>query len=188
MADFDNTAASPASIDVAAWASVRVALTSGVTDPLTIANGSVVDGVTLATSNRFVCVGTRADAGIYVVGASASTRATDANEAGEFVAPRLVRVTSGTYDNVGQWVHKTSGAITLGTTPLTFSKNIAFSEDLPGSTFSNTASDGVTIPNTTFSNDVPDGEVLTGSVPTDSILCEHGGPLCDEDLKPLLLE
>jgi hypothetical protein len=142
---WDNTAPVLAPIQSGLWASVRFALTSGVTDPLTIANGATVDGLTVATGNRFVCVGTRADAGIYVVGASASTRATDANEAAEFVAHRAVDVTAGSADNIGRWVHKTTAAITLGTTDLTFSKLTAEDETLLSGSFDNTAPSAATL-------------------------------------------
>lgn len=138
MAAFDNTAPVLSPIQSGLWAAVRFALTAGGTDPLTIANGGTVDGLTAVTGDRFVCVGTRADAGIYVVGASTSTRATDADEAAEFVAHRAVDVTAGSADNVGRWVHKTTAPITLGTTALTFSKLSADEETLSSSTFDNT--------------------------------------------------
>lgn len=145
MAAFDNTAPVVSPIQSGLWASVRFALTAGGTDPLTIANGDTVDGLTVSTGDRFVCVGTRADAGIYVVGASASTRATDANEASEFVPHRAVDVTSGNASNVGRWVHRTTAAITLGTTPLTFSKLSAESETIAASGFNNTAPSAASI-------------------------------------------
>lgn len=180
MSDFDNTAPVAVVLASAKWADVRFALTDGGTDPLTIANGSTVDGLTAATGNRFVCVGNRVDAGIYVVGASASTRATDANEASEFVAHRGVDVTAGTTDNVGRWILTTTGAITLGTTDLTFSKSIAFEEELPESSFDNTAAGAVTLSASGFNNAPPDGEVLLGPIPTGAILAEHGGPIMTE--------
>lgn len=152
MSDFDNTAPEAVPFASVRWAACRVALTAGGTNPTTIANGSTVDGVTLATNDRFVCVGTRADAGIYVVGASNSARAADANTADEFVSPRSVRVTEGTSDNVGTWLHITSGAITLGSTALTFSKSIAQPETIPSSTFSNTAPTAANIAGTSFDN------------------------------------
>ena len=127
-------AAIPASTQ---WAPVRAALTSGVTNPATIANGSVLDGVTLVTGDRFVCVGARTDAGVYVVGAGSSSRATDADEASEFFVGRTVQVTEGSDYNVGTWVLLTAGAITLGVTTLTLSYLLAEDIEIPGSSFDN---------------------------------------------------
>lgn len=136
--NFDNTPAEPVGLLAAAWAPVRVAVTPWNTLPGSVANGSVVDGVTLATGDRFVVVGEREDAGIYVVGASSSARATDADTAGEFVAPRRVRVLEGSADNVGAWVFRTAGPIVLGTTPLVFSFLGAYDEELPAMSYDNT--------------------------------------------------
>lgn len=143
----------PAAIpDSTSWAPVRVALTAGGTNPTTIANGSIVNGVTLATGDRFVCVGARADAGIYTVGASNSSRATDANEAAEFFVGRTVRVLEGSEANVGVWALLTQGAITLGTTTLTISYLGAEAITIPGGTYDNTAAAAITIPGSTYDN------------------------------------
>lgn len=119
-ASFSNTAPDPRSIDETAWQDVKAALTSG--DPLLVGNGSTVDGVSLATGNRFVRTGTGASVGIYVVQTVGSARATDADSAAEFDYARSVRVTHGSVANRGRWVHLTTGAITLGSTSLVITK------------------------------------------------------------------
>ena len=121
MPDFDNTPAAPVVSPGESWANCRLALTSGVTVPTTLKNGDTLDGVVLATGNRFLCVGTRADAGIYTVGAGASTRSSDADAPTDFVFRRTVHVTAGSGYNTVAWIHLTEGAVELGVTALTFS-------------------------------------------------------------------
>jgi len=145
MPDFDNTPPESVLVEQGQWSSVRVAMTPWGSLPLLVANGGVVDGVTLVSGNRFACVGTRQDAGIYVVGALASTRATDSDNAGEFVSPRSVYVTGGTVDNVGRWVFTTPGPIVLGETNLTFSYLAAYSETIESSGFDNAPAAPVTL-------------------------------------------
>lgn len=135
MSNFDNTPPVVAPLYLGAWSPVRVALTSGVTNPVTIANGSVVDGVALATGDRFVCVGARTDAGIYTVGASSSARASDANEPLEFFAGRRVQVLLGNSFNVGVWILLTEGLVDLGVTTLTISYLSAEAIDMPSTGF-----------------------------------------------------
>lgn len=149
---FDDTPAEAAQIPSGYWAPVRAALTSGATNPTTIANGSTVGGVALATGDRFVCVGTRADAGIYTVGASNSSRSSDANSSEEFTAPKRVRVTEGIQDNLGVWVFTTTGSISLGVTEITFSFLSAEEEDLPSGEFDNTAAAEVVLSGMVFDN------------------------------------
>lgn len=136
--NFDNTPADPVGLLASSWAPVRVAVTPWDANPLAVANGSTVDGVVLATGDRFVVVGERDDAGIYTVGASSSARAVDANEAGEFVPHRRVRVLEGSADNIGTWVLRTTEPVVLGTTNLVFSFLAAFDEEIPAQGFDNT--------------------------------------------------
>jgi hypothetical protein len=136
--EFDNTPAAAASFGNR-WADVRVALTVGGTDPTTIADESEVDGVALATGDRFVCTGSRTDAGIYTVGALSSARSVDADTAGKFTAGRAVRVREGdTVANRGNWAHTTLGAITLGVTTLVITRSGAASVDLGFAAYDNT--------------------------------------------------
>lgn len=101
---------------------VRVATTASGTLASSFANGSSVDGVTLATNDRILIKNqsTQTENGIYVVNAAgAPTRATDADSAGE-IDGAAVFVTNGTTNGGTRWVCNTSGTITLGSTNITF--------------------------------------------------------------------
>jgi hypothetical protein len=79
--------------------SVRVATTANGTLASAFANGSTVDGVTIATGDRILLKNqsSAAENGIYTVGASgAPTRATDANTSGELSVGSVVYVEAGT--------------------------------------------------------------------------------------------
>lgn len=152
MAEYDNTPPVAVPIQSGSWPNVRVALTPGATNPLTIANGSTVDGLVLATGDRFVCVGTRTDAGIYTVGAGASTRSADADEAADFVAHRAVNVTAGSVINQGKWAMTTASAIVLGSTTLTFSKVTADDETLSSGSYDNAAASAASLSLSGFDN------------------------------------
>lgn len=137
------------------WADVRVALTAGGTNPTTIQNGSVIQGVSLATGDRFVCVGARPDAGIYTVGSASSSRASDADAVAEFAPGRSVRVLAGDQANRGYWVLVTQGAIVLGTTTLTISFLTAEPIDGEETTFTGVAAAPISIAGTAFTTTPP---------------------------------
>lgn len=103
--------------------SVRVATTANGTFTTAFANGSVVDGVTLATGDR-ILIKDQTDAtqnGIYTVNATgAPTRATDADSNTEVTSGMFTFVEEGTTNDNGGYVLSTNGAITLGTTSLSF--------------------------------------------------------------------
>lgn len=102
--------------------SVRAATTAAGTLSSSFANGSAVDGVTLATGDRILIKNqsTGSENGIYVVAASgAPTRATDADANSE-MQQAAVFVREGTTNADSAWVCSNDGAITLGTTSLTF--------------------------------------------------------------------
>lgn len=101
--------------------SVRVATTVAGTLASSFANGSSVDGVTLATGDRILIKDQSAGAenGIYIVAASgAPARATDADTATE-IKGAVVNVTEGTVNADSAWQLITD-TITLGTTALVF--------------------------------------------------------------------
>jgi hypothetical protein len=101
---------------------VRAATAVAGTLASSFANGSAIDGVTLATNDRILIKDQVAGAenGIYVVQASgAPVRATDADSAAE-IAGSAVFVSNGTANAGVRYVLSTSGAITLGTTALSF--------------------------------------------------------------------
>jgi hypothetical protein len=80
-------------------ASVRVVATTNATLASAYANGSVVDGITLATGNRILLAGqtTASENGIYTVAASgAPTRAADADASGEISPGAFIPVEAGT--------------------------------------------------------------------------------------------
>jgi hypothetical protein len=105
--------------------SVRVATTAAGTLATSFANGSTVDGVTLATGNR-ILIKNQASAsenGIYTVNATgAPTRATDADTSAEVTSGMFTFVTEGTANDNSGWVLTTNDPITLGTTELVFAQ------------------------------------------------------------------
>lgn len=106
-------------------ASVRAATAVAGTLASSFANGSVIDGVTLATGNRILIKNqaTGSENGIYTVNASgAPTRATDANVSSEVTAGMFVFVSEGTSNGNDGYVLTTDDVITLGTTALTFTQ------------------------------------------------------------------
>lgn len=103
---------------------VRAATTATGTLATAYANGSVIDGVTLATGNRILLKdqSTAAENGIYTVnGSGAPTRATDADAGAELVNA-AVFVSEGTVNADRAYVQTVNAAITVGTTGLTFTQ------------------------------------------------------------------
>lgn len=101
---------------------VRVATTANGTLGTAYANGQTVDGVTLATGDRILIKdqSTGSENGIYTVNSSgAPTRASDADNAAE-LKQAAVFVQEGTANADSGWVCTVDGAITVGTTALTF--------------------------------------------------------------------
>ncbi len=107
--------------------SVRVATTANIAN---LAGGapSTLDGVSLAVGNRILVKdqGTTSQNGLYVVvtvggGANGTwARASDADGAGELSGGSLVMVEGGTLWADSLWAVSTDGAITIGTTGITF--------------------------------------------------------------------
>lgn len=125
---------------------VRAATTAAGTLASSFANGSVIDGVTLATGNRILIKDQAAPAenGIYVVAASgAPTRATDADSATELVNA-TVFVSEGTVNADKSFTMTANAPITLGTTGLTWAQ-----QGTGGTTYS--AGNGLQLVSTTFS-------------------------------------
>lgn len=106
-------------------ASVRVATTTAGTLASSFANGSVVDGVTLATGNRILIKdqASGSENGIYVVAASgAPTRATDADTGAELTSSLAVFVEEGTTNADSGWTLTNNGTIVIGSSVLTFTQ------------------------------------------------------------------
>lgn len=104
--------------------SVRVATTTAGTLASSFENGDVVDGVTLATSDR-ILIKDQADPtenGIYTVNASgAPTRGTDTDTGSELVGA-LVFVIAGTTNAGTAWVQTTPSPITVGVSNIVWSQ------------------------------------------------------------------
>jgi len=123
-------AATKAYVDSAAqgidWkASVRAATTANVTLASDLENGDVLDGVTLATGDRVLVKdqSTGSENGIYVVKVSgAPDRSTDADAGAEVTANFAVFVEQGTVNADQGYTLTNNGAITVGTTALTFTQ------------------------------------------------------------------
>jgi hypothetical protein len=123
-------AATKAYVDSAAqgidWkASVRAATTAAVTLASGLENGDTLDGVTLATGDRILVKNqaTGSENGIYVVKASgAPDRSTDADTGAELTSNFAVFVEEGTVNADQGYVLTNDGAITIGTTALTFTQ------------------------------------------------------------------
>ena len=109
--------------------SVRAATTATVNLSTEVANGSIIDGVTLATGNRILVkdqgVGgvAHADNGIYTVNASgAPTRATDFDSTAEVTPGAFTFVEEGTANGDAGFVVATNGSITVGSTAILFTQ------------------------------------------------------------------
>lgn len=128
-------------------ASVRAATTAAGTLSSSFANGSVIDGVTLATGDRILIKNQAAGAenGIYIVAAAgAPTRATDFNSSTNVTDGAFTFVEQGTTLAATGWILTTQGTITPGSTAMTFTQFSA-----SGATY--TASNGVTLSGSNFS-------------------------------------
>jgi hypothetical protein len=126
---------------------VRAATTANGTLASAFANGSVIDGVTLATADRILIKDqtNQTENGIHTVNASgAPTRATDADASAE-LNNATVPVTSGTV-NANKTFTQTTANPTIGTSNIVF---VAFSAG--GTTYS--AGTGLTLTSTTFAID-----------------------------------
>lgn len=104
------------------WKSpVRAASTGNITIS---APGTTIDGVTMATNDRFLAKDqtTSAEKGIYVFNGSATpaTRATDADTTGELAPGTAVTVTEGTVSADKSYIITSDAAITIGTTGMTW--------------------------------------------------------------------
>jgi hypothetical protein len=123
---------------------VRVASTANVATGSGLANGQVIDGITLATGDRVLLKNqsTAGENGIYVSPASgAASRSADATTAAQ-VLQLAVAVEEGTANADTFWVNTTNAPITVGTTGLTFSQFGA------GATYTNGA--GLSLTGNTF--------------------------------------
>lgn len=99
-------------------ASVRVATTANIA----LTGEQTIDGVAVVAGDRVLVMAQTAGAenGIYDAAAGAWARATDADTAGDLTSGVLVPVETGTSNADTIWMLTTDGAITIGTTALTW--------------------------------------------------------------------
>lgn len=105
----------------------KVSVRAATTAPINLAApGAAIDGVAMVAGNRFLDKDnvTGSLRGIYIWNgaAVAATRATDADGVGELTSGAIVSVEEGTDNADSQWMLTTDGAITIGTTALTFAR------------------------------------------------------------------
>lgn len=137
---------------------VRAATTANGTLATAYANGSTIDGVTLATGDRILLKNqtSGAENGIYTVNASgAPTRAVDADGTGEITPNTTVYVSEGTVNADTAWTVTNNGTITIGTTALTFAQ--------VGGGTAYTASLGVQLVGSDFRANLGAGLTLSGN-------------------------
>ena len=116
--------------------SVRVATTANGTLSSAFANGETVDGITIATNDRILIKNqsTGSENGIYTVNASgAPTRATDFDADSEVTGGAFFFAEEGTANADNGFVLTNDGAITVGTTALTFTQFSGAGQVIAGS-------------------------------------------------------
>lgn len=121
--------------------SVKAASTAN----LTLSGTQTVDGIALVAGDR-VLVKNQTDGtqnGIYVVASGAWSRASDFNDGTSITASAAATVEQGTTQADQVWMLTTDGAVTVGTTSLTFSQ-------LGGGSASYTAGNGIQITGSTI--------------------------------------
>lgn len=136
---------------------VRVASTANGTLASAFANGSTIDGVTLATGDRILLKNqtTQTENGIYTVAASgAPVRATDADSTAE-LNNATVLVTDGT-TNAGKMFTQTTKSPTVG------SSNLVFAEFTTGAAYT-ADGQGIEVSANQFSLELAAGGGLTKS-------------------------
>ena len=101
---------------------------------ITLSAPQTIDGVTLIAGDRVLVTNqtTGSQNGIYVVAAGAWTRATDADQSGEFTPARQVFVQNGsTFANTG-WAVGNTSTPTIGTDTITFTQVSGAASYSPG--------------------------------------------------------
>ena len=144
-------------------ASVRAATTANVTLASDLENGDTLDGVTIATGDRVLVKNqsTGSQNGIYVVKVSgAPDRSTDADTGAELTSNFAVFVEEGTVNADQGYVLTNDGAITVGTTALTFTQFTGLGQVVAG--------DGLSKTGNTLNVTAGTGITITGDAVTNS--------------------
>ena len=121
----DQDAATKAYVDASrSGLDVKQSVRAATTANITLSGEQTIDGVSVVAGNRVLVKdqSTGSENGIYVASASGWTRATDANEDAEVTAGMFTFVEEGTANADAGFVLSTNGAITVGTTALSFSQ------------------------------------------------------------------
>jgi hypothetical protein len=110
--------------------SVRAATTANIT----LSGLQTIDGISVTAGQRVLVKNqtTTTENGLYNAASGAWSRTTDADQNAEVTAGLTVMVEEGTTQADSQWRLTTDGAITLGTTPLTFAQIGAGSSYIAG--------------------------------------------------------
>ena len=141
-------------------ASVMVATT----EDITLSGTQTIDGISVTSGKRVLVKDqtTSSQNGIYVSSTGAWPRATDFDGTGEVSSGDFVFVESGTENGASGWVVLTTGTITVGTTPIEFSK---VSSSASGGTVTSVDIGGGTTGLTTTGGPVTDaGVIVLGGV------------------------
>jgi hypothetical protein len=121
----DQDAATKAYVDASrSGLDVKQSVRAATTANITLSGEQTIDGVSVVAGNRVLVKdqSTGSANGIYVASASGWTRATDANQDAEVTAGMFTFVEEGTANADAGFVLSTNGAITVGTTALSFSQ------------------------------------------------------------------
>jgi|GEM_PF-6503633 len=99
---------------------VKVATTANIT----LSGTQIIDGIAVVAGDRVLVKNqsTSSQNGIYVAAGGAWTRSLDFDTATDIANGALIRVTQGTTNGLKLWELATTGAITIGTTSLSFSQ------------------------------------------------------------------
>ena len=121
----DSDAANKAYVDAArSGLDVKQSVRAATTANITLSGTQTIDGVALIAGDRVLVKdqSTASQNGIYVVAAGAWSRATDADTSTEVTPGMFTFIEEGSVNSDQGWVLATNGAITLGTTSLTFAQ------------------------------------------------------------------
>jgi phage-related tail fiber protein len=121
----DTDAATKGYVDAArSGLDVKDSVRAATTANITLSGTQTIDGVAVIAGDRVLVKdqSTGAQNGIYVVAAGAWSRSADATDATEITGGLFTFVEEGTANADSGWVLTTNGAITVGTTALTFAQ------------------------------------------------------------------
>lgn len=113
---------------VSGFLGIKAPCKAAATSNITLSGEQTIDGVACITGDRVLVTGQiiEADNGIYVVSTGGWTRAKDWNGINDIVQGTYVKVSQGSV-NEGLWYVNTNNPIIIGTTSVTFTKELSFS-------------------------------------------------------------